>query len=265
MVTAPARGSFIGGIGWRLEEVSIVLGGRRIVEQCSTQAAAGSATVLVGPSGCGKTTLLRALGELIKVQAGHISHRSANGAELARGACHVSFCFQEPRLLPWLSALDNAALPLSLAGVPREDARARAAVELSRTGLADAKELLPRALSGGMQMRVALARALVTTPNLLLLDEPFAALDELRRMQLDEALRALHAELGFTMVFVTHSSAEAAFIGDRVLVMGTNARGIVADLAMSASARNAAHRTREEFAHDLARIERALHSQAEVP
>jgi NitT/TauT family transport system ATP-binding protein len=114
-------------------------------------------------------------------------------------------------------------------------------------------------------MRVALARALVTTPNLLLLDEPFAALDELRRMQLDEALRALHAELGFTMVFVTHSSAEAAFIGDRVLVMGTNARGIVADLAMSASARNAAHRTREEFAHDLARIERALHSQAEVP
>lgn len=264
MVNAPARGSPIGGVAWSLEGVRLALGGRRILDGFSASASAGSSTVFVGPSGCGKTTLLRVLGRLVEVEAGRVSHRTRDGNALTRAELRASFCFQEPRLLPWLSALDNAALPLSLAGMARAEARAAAREELLRMGLADAGHLLPRALSGGMQMRVALARALVTRPELLLLDEPFAALDELRRMQLDEALRALHAELGFSMVFVTHSAAEAAFIGERVLVLGTGSRGLVRDLGMASCKRNAAHRASEAFAHDLAHIQQALREATEA-
>lgn len=264
MVDAPRRGSFVGGVAWSLEEVRLFLGGRRVLDSLSASAAAGSSTVLVGPSGCGKTTLLRVLGGLVSIDAGRVIHRTGEGAEIPRAQWRASFCFQEPRLLPWLSALDNAALPLSLAGMAKDEARTAARKELAHTGLADAAELLPRELSGGMQMRVALARALVTRPDLLLLDEPFAALDELRRMQLDEALRALQAELGFTMVFVTHSAAEAAFTGERVLVLGAGGRGIVADLAMSGGARTAEHRASAAFAHDLAHIQQALREAAEA-
>jgi NitT/TauT family transport system ATP-binding protein len=189
---------------------------------------AGSFVALLGPSGCGKSTLLRFISGLDTPSSGTITLSSASASH-SRSGSRLAFVFQDAQLLPWRSVLDNVALPLELAGVSRAEARERARAPLADVELSDASERYPDQLSGGMRMRVSIARALLTEPEILLLDEPFAALDELTRQRLDERLRALWLKRRMTVIFVTHALAEAAFLADRALVMSRRPGRIVLD------------------------------------
>jgi NitT/TauT family transport system ATP-binding protein len=173
--------------------------------------AAGEIVALVGPSGCGKSTALRLLAGLEAPTRGSVRRAAGRG--------ETSVVFQSPTLAPWLSATANVALPLELAGMARGQARAEAVAALARVGLSGAEDARPAQLSGGMAMRVSLARALVTRPKLLLLDEPFAALDEITRRALADDVLALCAELKPAVVFVTHNVEEAVYMASRVIVM----------------------------------------------
>jgi NitT/TauT family transport system ATP-binding protein len=172
---------------------------------------AGEIVALVGPSGCGKSTALRLLAGLEQPTRGQVRRASAPG--------ETNVVFQAPTLMPWASANDNVALPLQLAGVARDEARSRAAEALARVKLTGVDAAKPAQLSGGMAMRVSLARALVTNPRLLLLDEPFAALDEITRRGLAEDVHHLWADTRPAIVFVTHNVEEAVYMASRVIVM----------------------------------------------
>jgi NitT/TauT family transport system ATP-binding protein len=172
---------------------------------------AGEIIALVGPSGCGKSTALRLLAGLEGPTHGEVRRASGRG--------ETAVVFQAPTLMPWALAVENVALPLVLSGVKGTQARARAAEALARVGLAGVEAAKPAQLSGGMAMRVSLARALVTGPRLLLLDEPFAALDEITRRALAEDVHRLWAESRPAIVFVTHNVEEAAYMASRVIVM----------------------------------------------
>lgn len=191
----------------------------------------GEFVALLGPSGCGKSTLLRLVAGLITQTSGSLTVAGQDPVTARRSSQRVAFVFQEPNLLPWRTVSANIALPLELRGTPRAE-QARAATEiLSLVGLtADDARKRPRNLSGGMRMRVSLARALVTNPDLLLLDEPFAALDDVLRQQLNEELVRIWRDRGWTGLFVTHNVAEAVFLAQRVLVMGARPGRIVADI-----------------------------------
>ncbi len=172
---------------------------------------AGEIVALVGPSGCGKSTALRLLAGLEQPTRGQVRRASAPG--------ETNVVFQAPTLMPWASANDNVALPLQLSGVARGEARVRAAEALARVKLTGVDAAKPAQLSGGMAMRVSLARALVTNPRLLLLDEPFAALDEITRRSLAEDVHHLWADTRPAIVFVTHNVEEAVYMASRVIVM----------------------------------------------
>ena len=194
-----------------------------VIEGMDLSIQAGEFLAILGPSGCGKSTLLRLIAHLDEPTAGHIA------AEPAGDRFQTAFVFQDPCLLPWRSVIDNAALPLELRGEPRAARQEKARVALDQVGLAEAQHRYPAQLSGGMRMRVSLARALVTEPRLLLLDEPFAALDEITRFHLDEQLRELWLKRGMTVVFVTHSISEAAFLANRAVVLARRGGGIRLD------------------------------------
>jgi NitT/TauT family transport system ATP-binding protein len=194
-------------------------------------AGAGSFTAVIGPNGCGKSTLLRLLAGLKEPDAGRVL---VGGVAPAAGDGRVGLDFQQPRLVPWRSVIENVALPMELAGVAPGARRARAEAALAQVGLGSAAELRPRELSGGMAQRAALARAMVGDPPVLLLDEPFSALDALTREEFDAELQRLWLERPRTVVFVTHSVAEAVALADRVVVMtprpGRVARVVEVDL-----------------------------------
>ena len=206
----------------------------------------GEFVALLGPSGCGKTTLLRMIAGLVAPTTGRVvTHGNANAAMV----------FQSPTLMPWSRVARNVRLPLDLARVPRGTADAAVRDALSLVGLADAGERYPRELSGGMQMRVAIARALAVSPAILLMDEPFAALDEFTRHRLDDDLAALWHARGLTAVFVTHSIQEAVYLATRIVVMTACPGRVAADLAIDgAHPRTAAFRGTPEFAAWCARI-----------
>lgn len=177
------------------------------------QVAAGEFVSIIGPSGCGKSTLLRLVAGLETPSAGRIEWATG------RGDRDIGFVFQEPVLLPWLSAVANVRFPLDAFGVPRTSGEAQARALLDLVGLTGFENALPRELSGGMRQRVAIARALSYDPKLLLMDEPFGALDLLTRDRLNDELAAIWAKTGKTILFVTHSVEEAAYLSDRVVVM----------------------------------------------
>jgi NitT/TauT family transport system ATP-binding protein len=180
---------------------------------------------VLGPSGCGKSTLLRIIAGLIEPSAGRLER----SADLVG---RIGFVFQDPTLMPWATVSDNVYLPLRLQGVARGAAAPRIATMLDSLGLGEFTAAYPRQLSGGMRMRVSIARALVTQPALLLLDEPFAALDEITRFKLNEDLRALWRRHLCTVIFVTHSVFESVFLSNRIVVMTKRPGRIVADLAI---------------------------------
>jgi NitT/TauT family transport system ATP-binding protein len=193
---------------------------------------AGSFVALLGPSGCGKSTLLRFISGLETPASGAVTLSAGADEAQSRARAKLSFVFQDAQLLPWRSVLDNVALPLELQGSTRAEARERARGPLAEVELSDVLDRFPDQLSGGMRMRVSIARALVTEPSVLLLDEPFAALDELTRQRLDERLRKLWQARRMTVIFVTHALAEAAFLAERALVMSRRPGRIVLDHAL---------------------------------
>ena len=223
------------GLDVRIDDVDVRFGapddGVTALADCSLDVPVGSLTVIIGPNGCGKSTLLRLVAGLLAPSSGTVA---VDGREPRPGDGRVGLAFQQPRLVPWRSTLDNVALPLELAGVPAAVRRARATDALERVGLAAAAGLRPRELSGGMAQRAALARALIGDPAVLLLDEPFSALDALTRETFDAELQKLWLERQRTVILVTHSVSEAISLADRVVVMtprpGRVARIIDVDL-----------------------------------
>ena len=191
----------------------------------------GEFVTLLGPAGCGKSTLLKMVAGLVEPSDGKLVLWRRDSREKVQ--VPLSFVFQEATLMPWSNVQNNVRLPLDLAGVPRAEANTRVSEALELVGLGKFANVLPRELSGGMQMRVSIARGLVTRPKLLLMDEPFGALDEITRNKLDSDLLRLWREQGLTVVFVTHSIHEAVFLSPRVIMMAARPGRVVEDIAIS--------------------------------
>jgi NitT/TauT family transport system ATP-binding protein len=198
--------------------------GMSALEDIAFEIPAGQFAAVLGPSGCGKTTLLRMIAGLDRASSGTVDVGTDNGA------AQISYVFQEPTLMPWATLYDNVSLPLRIAGVSRTEAHRRIEPTLESLGLAGFADAYPGELSGGMRMRASIARALVTHPRVLLMDEPFAALDEITRSRLNDDLLALWRTQGFTAVFVTHSVFEAVYLSERLLVMSARPGRVIADL-----------------------------------
>jgi NitT/TauT family transport system ATP-binding protein len=219
------------------------------IEGLSLQIEPGEFVAILGPSGCGKSTLLRIVAGLETPSSGTV--------EVDDGK--VAYVFQDAHLLPWRNVLRNAALPLELMGVDRASRLETAGKSLAQVGLSDAAARYPMQLSGGMKMRVSLARALVTEPRILLLDEPFAALDEITRQKLDEQLRELWLRHRMTVLFVTHSTAEATFLANRAIVLSKRPARRIADFPIELrEERTAEIRSSVAFGETTHRIYRAL-------
>ena len=210
----------------------------------------GEFVSLLGPSGCGKSTLLRIIAGLGAPSAGTLDWPTAPHSASGEAHPDLGFVFQDPTLMPWATALKNVMLPLTLSGVGRSEAEARSAEMLTLVGLKGFETSYPRELSGGMKMRVSIARALVTHPKILLMDEPFAALDEITRHKLNDDLLALWWQNRFTAVFVTHSVFESVYLSQRIVVMAARPGRVMADLRSEAPyPRDELFRTSAEYAH----------------
>jgi len=210
---------------------------------------------LLGPSGCGKSTALRLLAGLMPPTAGRIAWR------VPRERGDLGVVFQEPTLMPWATVAQNVWLPFRLRGKPYEAVRDDIREALDLVGLGGFLDAYPRELSGGMKMRVSIARAMVTHPKLILMDEPFAALDEITRFKLNDDLLTLKARIGCTVVFVTHSVFESVFLSDRIVVMAARPGRVIRELAVDAPyPRGEEFRTSAEYAAHCRAASQALHA-----
>ena len=243
-----------------MREVSkLFSNGTLALKGMSLDVQAGEFISLLGPSGCGKSTALRIIAGLGAPSSGSIDWPSSkiNSKGLPEG--DVGFVFQEPTLMPWATVFDNVHLPLKLRGQGKSQARAAVMGNLASVGLGDFANAYPRELSGGMKMRVSIARALVTRPKLLLMDDPFAALDEITRQKLNDDVLRLWRETGITVIFVTHSVFESAFLSNRIVVMRARPGQVCADLPIETSAvRDEHYRTSEEYRATTDKVSRAL-------
>jgi len=213
----------------------------------------GEILTLLGPSGCGKSTVLRLISGLSSPTAGSIDWSAPQIKN------NIGFVFQDATLLPWASVFNNVFLPLRLSGLSRETASPRVDEALTHVGLLNFSRALPRELSGGMRMRCAIARALVTRPALIMMDEPFAALDEVTRFRLNDDLLALKRRFGATIVFVTHSVFEAAYLSTRIVVMSRRAGRIIDEIEIDpATPRDDDYRSSKNFADICRRASQAL-------
>jgi NitT/TauT family transport system ATP-binding protein len=232
---------------------------------------AGEFVTLLGPSGCGKSTLLKMVAGLLAPSQGRLRlwgrDQSAGPVVGGSGAAPtppLSFVFQEATLMPWASVMANVRLPLDLAGVPHAQAQARVRSALQLVGLQRFENSLPRELSGGMQMRVSIARGLVTQPQLLLMDEPFGALDEITRNRLDSDLLGLWADQKLTVMFVTHSIHEAVFLSQRVVVMAARPGRVVDEVLIDEPyPRSADFRVSTRFSQLAKRLQDSLLAASE--
>ncbi len=254
MKAAPRKHS--AGALVRLVGLGKAFDGEVILRDVSLTVEPGELVGVIGPSGCGKTTLLKLVAGLAAPTEGKVEF---GGGPTRRES--LSFVFQDATLLPWLTVLDNVALPLKIAGAPRREREAKALAHIERVGLADATRLYPRQLSGGMKMRVSVARSMTVDPTLLLLDEPFGALDEMTRDTLNEELLRLRQAARWTAMFVTHSVAEAVFLASKVIVLGARPSHIAHAIDVPLGyPRSAATRERSEYVERVVTVTRALHS-----
>jgi NitT/TauT family transport system ATP-binding protein len=240
----------------KMDRVTKVFGGKIVaLRDMSLEIRPREFVSFLGPSGCGKSTALKMIAGLIEPTAGKIEI----GSSADERDHELAFVFQEPTLMPWSTALDNVRLPLRLAGTPKAEQIERARAALAEVGLSRFEKAYPRELSGGMKMRVSIARALVTRPRLLLMDEPFAALDEMTRSKLNGDVTRLAAEHGLTVIFVTHSVFEAAYLSTRVVVMAARPGRVATDLTLEAPwPREESYRTSPEFSVQARRVSDAL-------
>ena len=237
------------------EAAKVYANGVHALAPVSLEVREGELVTLLGPSGCGKSTLLQMVAGLLEPSGGRIDTWPGDAAHTHR----LAFVFQQPTLMPWASVLRNVRLPLDLAGMPRIEADERVQRALDLVGLRDFAHVYPRELSGGMQMRASIARALVTAPDLLLMDEPFGALDEITRGRLDRELRELWERERLTVLFVTHSLYEAVFLSTRVLVMSPRPGRIVGEVVIDEPHPRAdAFRTSQRFAAWCSRLQDML-------
>jgi NitT/TauT family transport system ATP-binding protein len=225
---------------------------------------AGEFVTLLGPSGCGKSTLLKMIANLLEPSEGRLAWWRQGFDHVGEEGKKLVFVFQDPTLMPWARVRKNVRLPLDLAGVERARADARVDQALALVGLAKFDRHYPRQLSGGMQMRASIARSLVTDPNLLLMDEPFGALDEITRNRLDQDLIELWWQKKLTVVFVTHSIYEAVFLSTRVVVMAARPGRILKEVAIDEPhPRNEQFRVSQKFAAYARELQELL-AQASV-
>jgi NitT/TauT family transport system ATP-binding protein len=254
MAPAPARSDFLvalHGVG------KMFANGTRALKGLDLDVRPGEFVSLLGPSGCGKSTALRIIAGLSEPSEGAVEWPPS--PQQAESESRIGFVFQEPTLMPWASVFGNVLLPLKLKDIPAEKTRMRVAEALDRVGLKDFGHAYPRELSGGMRMRVSIARALVTEPQLLLMDEPFAALDEITRFKLNNDLLALWRALGTTIVFVTHSVFESVYLSRRVVVMAARPGRVFTELEIDAPyPRDQDFRTSAEYAAFCRRASEAL-------
>jgi NitT/TauT family transport system ATP-binding protein len=225
--------------------------GTLAIQRIDLDVAAHEFVSLVGPSGCGKSTALRIVAGLLKPDSGTVGWPN--------GKPELGFVFQEPTLMPWANTLANVRLPLDLAGQNKSEASDRAARALARVGLAGFEKAFPRELSGGMKMRVSIARAIAAEPQLLLMDEPFAALDEFTRQALNDDLLKLWDEDALTVLFVTHSVYESTYLSSRVIAMTPRPGRIAADISLPVpKGRDAGYRLTPQFAQHAGEISAVL-------
>ncbi len=236
-----------------IDNVSKVFdGGTEALEDVTLSIEPQSFTSLLGPSGCGKSTLLKIIAGLITPSAGTIA-TSFSG----RGS--IGYVFQDSTLMPWADVRANIAMPLDIMGLEGEEKEGRVAQALTLVGLTDFAEAYPRALSGGMKMRVSLARALASKPRVLLLDEPFAALDEITRNRLNDDLIRIAAEEKLTIVFVTHSVFESVYLSDRIIVMAARPGRPIAEFTPAApTGRNQAWRLTSDYIDMCGKVSAAV-------
>jgi len=242
-----------------LQQVSkVFVNGVTALEGFDLDVREGDFLSLLGPSGCGKSTVLRLIAGLTQPTSGRViwpgsAHNDRRG--------NIGFVFQEPTLMPWANVADNVWLPLRLRGTSRREAKNRIAESLTLVGLEDFAKAYPRELSGGMKMRVSIARALSVRPRLLLMDEPFAALDEITRFRLNDDLIALQRQLECTIVFVTHSVFESAYLSSRIAVLSPRPGRVVAEIAgIPSTERGGDFRTSLAYAELCQRVSQALTS-----
>jgi NitT/TauT family transport system ATP-binding protein len=266
LAAAPASDKAPGRLVVSMRNVSkLFSNGTLALKDMSLDVQRGEFLSLLGPSGCGKSTALRIIAGLGEPSTGSIDWPSSQLDSRGRPKGDIGFVFQEPTLMPWATVFDNVYLPLRLSGVSKSVARARIVEVLTSVGLADFQKAYPRELSGGMKMRVSIARALVTRPKLLLMDEPFAALDEITRQKLNDDVLRLWRETGITVVFVTHSVFESAFLSNRIVVMRARPGQVYTDLAISTSlVRDSHYRTSEEYRATTDTVSRALQEAIEI-
>jgi NitT/TauT family transport system ATP-binding protein len=250
--TAPAIVT-LSGVGKTFDNGTVAL------ENTDLTVGRGEFLSLLGPSGCGKSTILRLVAGLDEPTDGVIDWRDgAGGAD--RGDHDVGFVFQEPTLMPWAKVFDNVWLPLRLKGVGKRQARERIMTALQNVGLEDFAGSYPRELSGGMKMRVSIARALATEPSVLLMDEPFAALDEITRFRLNDDLLRLWHEKNWTVIFVTHSVFESVYLSTRIAIMKGRPGRVVDEVRVDEpSPRDPAFRTSPKYAEIARHTSHALH------
>jgi NitT/TauT family transport system ATP-binding protein len=241
----------------RLSDVSRRFdGGITALENVSLSFARGKITAIIGASGSGKTTLLRLIAGLDKPTSGTLTFS---------GMPRLAYVFQQPALLPWASVAQNVALPAQLRVGPKTQADNATADILAQVGLSDKLYALPHQLSGGQQMRVSIARALASQPEVILLDEPFAALDEITRQNLCDLVVRLSQQLGLSMVFVTHNISEAVYVAEEVVLLGSHPGKVAAQITIQAPApRQAAFRQSESYARQCVALSAQLAQLAQV-
>lgn len=232
--------------------------GNLVLDNINLSIAESEFVSIIGPSGCGKSTLLKLVAGLTRLSSGNIR---VAGAEPVRARKIMSFMFQDATLLPWRTVQANVELSTELHGMKKIERATIAKEMLSLVGLSQVAHQFPRQLSGGMKMRVSIARALSTHPKVLLMDEPFAALDEMTRDRLNEELLRLRAESRWTGLFVTHSVAEAVFLSDRIIILAAQPGRLAYDLPIHfAAPRNAELRLRDEFEEAVIDVSKKLRS-----